>query len=201
MLKENQSAIIRTIASTTVGALLIVYRAETMRWITIAIGSLFLLSGIVSCISYLLEKEKIKKGNSVLQSTNATLKQSRPLFPILGVGSTLLGVILVLMPETFIKWIVVMLAAWLILGAIMQFVNLAGARQYAHLPFLYWLFPSVTLIVGIVLLVRPIEVAALPLLVIGWCLVFYGVVEFLNTLKIYQMRRIYRKNIQEKMMT
>lgn len=201
MLKENQSAIIRTIASTTVGALLIVYRAETMRWITIAIGSLFLLSGTVSCISYLLEKEKIKKGNSVLQSTNATLKQSRPLFPILGVGSTLLGVILVLKPETFIKWIVVMLAAWLILGAIMQFVNLAGARQYAHLPFLYWLFPSVTLIVGIVLLVRPIEVAALPLLVIGWCLVFYGVVEFLNTLKIYQMRRIYRKNIQEKIMT
>lgn len=201
MLKENQSAIIRTIASTTVGALLIVYRAETMRWITIAIGSLFLLSGIVSCISYLLEKEKIKKGNSVLQSTDATLKQSRPLFPILGVGSTLLGVILVLMPETFIKWIVVMLAAWLILGAIMQFVNLADARQYAHLPFLYWLFPSVTLIVGIVLLVRPIEVAALPLLVIGWCLVFYGVVEFLNTLKIYQIRRIYRKNIQEKMMT
>ena len=37
------------------------------------------------------------------------------------------------------------------------------------------------------------DAAALPLKVIGWCLMFYGVVELVNAIKINQMKRAYEK--------
>ena len=34
---------------------------------------------------------------------------------------------------------------------------------------------------------------ASPLLIIGWCMVYYGVAEALNSLKVYQLQRQFRK--------
>lgn len=49
------------------------------------------------------------------------------------------------------------------------------------------------MIIGILIIAKPIEVATLPLKVIGWCLMFYGVIEILNAIKITQMKRLYDK--------
>ena len=66
-------------------------------------------------------------------------------------------------------------------------MNLASSRQFARVPLLFWLFPSVTLGIGIYIIAQPMDAAALPLKVIGWCLMFYGVVELVNAIKINQM--------------
>lgn len=97
------------------------------------------------------------------------------------------------MPDDFIKWVVYILAAILILGAINQFMNLAYAKRYAHVPVLFWFFPIITLGIGILIISKPIEAATLPLKIIGWCLIFYGVVEMLNAIKISQMKRAFDK--------
>ena len=81
----------------------------------------------------------------------------------------------------------------LILGAINQFTNLASSRQFARVPILFWIFPTITLSIGIYVIAQPIEAATLPLKIIGWCLMFYGVVELINTIKINQMKRAYNK--------
>jgi len=188
-----QSSIIRAIVAIVIGALLVKYRAETMTWITIAAGIMFFISGIISCLVYYFEREKILKTSPLSDNRESATNSVKPIFPIVGIGCAVLGIILTLMPNQFITWVVYIFAAILILGAINQFTNLASSRQFAHVPILFWIFPTITLGIGIYVIAQPIEAATLPLKIIGWCLMFYGVVELINTIKINQMKRTYNK--------
>ena len=47
-----QSSFFRAIIAIVIGALLVQYREQTVQWITIAIGVMFFLSGIISCATY-----------------------------------------------------------------------------------------------------------------------------------------------------
>jgi len=190
-MKVLQISAVRAILVLVIGFLLVKYREETMTWMTITIGILFFLSGLFSCAVYYIEKERVKKQTSESDENNDAVKG--PSFPVAGVGSIILGIILAVMPNTFITWVVYILAALLILGAVNQFMNLASSRQFARVPLLFWLFPSVTLGIGIYIIAQPMDAAALPLKVIGWCLMFYGVVELVNAIKINQMKRAYEK--------
>lgn len=191
-----QSSIIRAIVAIVIGALLVKYRAETMTWITIAAGILFFISGTISFIVYYFEKEKADKTQPIVEENN-NVKTNRPFFPIVGIGCAVLGIILTVMPGEFITWIVYIFAAILILGAINQFMNLASSRQFARVPLLFWFFPMITLGIGIYIIAQPMETATLPFKIIGWCLMFYGIVELINTIKISQMKRAYEKNVNK----
>ena len=133
-MKVLQISAIRAIIVLVTGFLLVRYREETMTWMTITVGILFLLSGLVSCIAYYFEKEKVAKTTAKAEQQEGQEEENlkSPSFPIAGVGSIALGIILAVMPNTFITWVVYILAALLILGAVNQFMNLARSRQYAR---------------------------------------------------------------------
>ena len=207
-MKVLQISAIRAIIVLVTGFLLVRYREETMTWMTITVGILFLLSGLVSCIAYYFEKEKVAKktakaeqqeGQQEGQQEEENLKS--PSFPIAGVGSIALGIILAVMPNTFITWVVYILAALLILGAVNQFMNLARSRQYARVPAYMWLFPTVILAVAILLISKPIETAQLPLLVLGWAFMYYGILEFILIIRMYLVRKSYEKAEEAKVVT
>ena len=173
-----------------------------MTWMTITVGILFLLSGLVSCIAYYFEKEKVaKKTAKAEQQEGQEENLKSPSFPIAGIGSIVLGIILAVMPNTFITWVVYILAALLILGAVNQFMNLACSRQYARVPVYMWLFPTVILAIAILLISKPIETAQLPLLVLGWAFMYYGVLEFILIIRMYLVRKSYEKAEEAKVVT
>jgi uncharacterized membrane protein HdeD (DUF308 family) len=199
-----QSSIIRAICAIVVGYLLVMYRTEMVQWLTIATGALFFISGLVSVIAYYAEKRKAQKtaerlaamaemreGKDAPENPEDIERAMRPPFPIVGLGSVILGVILAMMPTTFINGVMYVLAAILILGAINQYFNLAGIRKISTIPFLFWVFPTIILGVGIFMLVKPMEMSALPFRILGWCLMFYGVVECVNSIKIYKAKKEY----------
>lgn len=192
-MKVFQSSALRAVVAIVVGALLIAYRTTTLEWIVVLIGALFFLSGCLSCLAYYLGRRKAMRAPKVVDEQGQIVHAPVPMVPVAGVGSLLLGVVLMVMTGAFITGVAYALAGILILGAINQFVNLGGARRYARIPLFYWLLPAVTLAVGVVIVLKPIESMASPLLIIGWCMVFYGVVELLNTLKIYQLQRQFRR--------
>lgn len=123
------------------------------------------------------------------------------MFPIVGIGSIVLGIILGLIPSDLIIGVTYILAAMLIIGGINQLVSLGMASRYARVPVLFWLFPIITLIVGILVAIHPMEAATLPLQIIGWCLMFYGVVECINAIKIHQMRKAFEKTQEAEIVT
>ena len=116
-----------------------------------------------------------------------------PSFPVAGVGSIILGIILAVMPNTFITWVVYILAALLILGAINQFMGLASSRQYSQVPIFYWFFPTAILVVAILVISKPIEAAALPLQIIGWSLMCYGLIELVLLIILYNIKNNFKK--------
>ena len=203
-MKVLEISAIRAIIVLVTGFLLVRYREETMTWMTITVGILFLLSGLVSCIAYYFEKEKVAKKTAKAEQQEGQQEEENlksPSFPIAGVGSIALGIILAVMPNTFITWVVYILAALLILGAVNQFMNLARSRQYARVPVYMWLFPTVILAVAILLISKPIETAQLPLLVLGWAFMYYGVLEFILIIRMYLVRRSYEKAEDAKIVT
>ena len=203
-MKVLQISAIRAIIVLVTGFLLVRYREETMTWMTITVGILFLLSGLVSCIAYYFEKEKVAKKTAKAEQQEGQQEEENlksPSFPIAGVGSIVLGIILAVMPNTFITWVVYILAALLILGAVNQFMNLARSRQYARVPVYMWIFPTIILAIAILLISKPLETAQLPLLVLGWAFMYYGVLEFILIIRMYLVRKSYEKAEEAKVVT
>ena len=190
-MKLFQSSVFRAIIAIVVGVLLVRYREDTMRWLTIVVGLLFFVSGLMSVCFYLYEKQRVKKTPLLYDAEGREVGQRAPMFPFVGFGSMLLGVILAMMPTTFIIGVTYTLAAILILGAANQLVNLGIARSMAPLPWAYWLLPLITLGIGVLVVLHPMETAALPLKIIGWCMMFYGAVELMNAVMLYFRRKRY----------
>ena len=122
---------------------------------------------------------------------------SAALASLVGFGSIILGVILALMPTTFITGLQYVMAAMLVLGAVNQFVNLAQASRWCHVGWFYWLLPVVVLLVALFMIWRPIETAAAPLFIIGWCMLLYGMAELLGGLMVWKADRIVRRMERE----
>lgn len=205
-MKVLQISAVRAIIVLVTGFLLVKYREDTMTWMTITVGVLFLISGLVACMVYYFEKEKVAKktAKAALQEGQQEEEDLKsPSFPIAGVGSIVLGIILAVMPNTFTTWMVYILSALLILGAVNQFMNLARSRQYARVPVYMWIFPTISMVVAILLISRPIETDALffTLKVIGWAFMYYGVLEFVLIIRMYLVRKAYDKTEAAKVVT
>lgn len=198
-MKVIHSSIFRAVCAIIVGILLIQYREQTVTWITIAIGVLFFLSGVISLASYWAAKRNAEKmqGQILSDSNGKPIMGMMPKFPLVSVGSLILGLLLALMPQVFIAWLMFILAFILILGALTQFVNLASAAKMGRVGILFWLFPSVLLLLGLLTIIKPSAIASAPLFIIGWGMLIYGVVELLNAFKISNNKRIWLKNQQK----
>lgn len=57
-MKVLRSSIFRAVCAIVVGALLVKYREQTVTWITVLIGVIFLVSGIISITAWLSAKRK-----------------------------------------------------------------------------------------------------------------------------------------------
>lgn len=196
-MKIVQSSILRAIIAIAIGVLLIMYREAWMTWLVRCIGILFFMSGLISCVVYYVESKRIKNAAPVFDAEGNEIIQRKPFFPIVGLGSMILGLFLALMPENFIKYAVYLLGAILILGAINQLFSLVRVRQINPVPFIYWIFPCVTFIFAIWIMLDPMEAASLPLLATGCCFIFYGVIEALNTFYIHRIKKAFEKTVPQ----
>lgn len=199
-MKVIHSSIFRAVCAIIVGVLLIQYREQTVTWITIAIGVLFFLSGVISLASYWAAKRNAEKmqGQILSDSNGKPIMGMMPKFPLVSVGSLILGLLLALMPQVFIAWLMFIQAFILILGALTQFVNLASAAKMGRVGILFWLFPSALLLLGLLAIIKPSAIASAPLFIIGWGMLIYGVAELLNAFKVSNNKRIWLKNQQQK---
>lgn len=188
-MKVLQSSLLRAVVAILVGVLLVKYREDTMRWMTIAAGILFFLSGLISVIVYYYEKREIARSPYTFDQTGNEIRRHSPIFPFIGVGSMLLGIILMVMPTDLLIGVTYVLGAMLILGAASQLFNLFMSRRFWSIPIIYWLFPTILLGIGILVVAKPMETATLPLKIIGWALMVFGVVECVNAFSIFRARK------------
>lgn len=200
-MKFIQQSLFRALCAIAVGALLVEYRQEMVQWMVIAIGILFFLSGIVTVTMVYVGKKTAQKMartemNVADNETSTADDAGRPKMSkalgcgiFAGTGSMVLGIVLALMPGTFVNFLVYILSAILILGAIQQFFSLALASRIGSVGIMFWVMPSLILIAGVIAVAYPEAIASAPLFFIGWCLIIYGIVECINGIKYYKCNK------------
>ena len=187
-MKILQSSIFRAICAIAIGIMLIKYPDNTVTWITVAIGVLFLLSGVISVVVYFNAAKHVSE-YKIMDANGNIIAGEKPAFPLVGLGSIILGLLLALTPHIFIKALMYIIGAILILGAINQFMVLVKGRRYGKIGYGYYVFPSIILLTGLYVMIKPMEPASMAMLILGWCSLLYGVTEIVNSLKIHSNRR------------
>lgn len=170
IMKIIQSSYFRAFCALIIGVLILLRPDSTVKGITIGIGILFLVSGVISCVAYWNDRSRLREEKSALA----------PTLPIVGIGSTVFGFLLALAPGWFDEALMYVLGAIVILGAINQFMALVQARKYIELGLTYWIMPTVILLTGIFIIVHPLASASIPLIILGICLIAYGICEIVN---------------------
>ena len=193
-----QSSVVRALCAIVIGGLLSAYPTETAKWVIILIGIIFFVSGAVSCGSYLHYKlHALDTDVTVSDAAGNVVRPAGPMFPIVGIGSLVFGLVLTLLPDTFRDLLVYILAVVLIIGAVQQLVVLDRARRIGSLPWMFWVCPSLVLVAGVVAICRPSWAVALPIYLVGISMMLYGVVEIVNILKIRKLRKALQQQSEQ----
>ena len=182
-MKIVQSSFFRAICSIIIGVLLLRYPDNTVTWITLAIGIMFLLSGVFSTLAY-LNARKNSSDYVITDIDGRVISKGKPTFPLVGVGSIILGVMLVTSPSVFVEILMYIMGGILILGSLNQFMSLYNARRWGKMAWGFWVAPSLILLAGLYVMFQPMEASSMPMVVIGWCCLLYGASEVVNATKI-----------------
>ena len=91
------SFLVRALVAAIVGGLIIQYREDTVRWITIVSGIMFFVSGVISCAIYYSNKRMADEKQTYQTDEKVFSVGLSPAFPLVGLGSIILGIILALM--------------------------------------------------------------------------------------------------------
>ena len=192
MKKILQSSVFRALCAIVIGILLIKFPDNTVTGITVAIGVLFLASGIISCVTYFWSKRHVSE-YKIYDTEGHLVAGEQPTFPIVGIGSAILGLILALSPTAFVSALMYIIGIILILGAINQYMSLISGRRYGRISFWYLIMPTLILLTGLYVMLKPMEPLNMAMLILGWCTLVYGLVELVHALKFYRDRRAWIK--------
>lgn len=190
-----KSTIFRALCAIAIGFMLIKYPYEMQKGFIQATGALFFASGAISWASYLYQKRNEGK-TEIYDEQGNQLTQSTPFFPIAGTGSCILGLILIIVPNTLVDVLNIIFGAMILLGAFNQFMNLMKTRQYARVPVLYWIFTSFMFLVGLIIVLKPSFVSdtvSFFLVLCGWCFIAYAFLEVLISVQLAVYKHKYEK--------
>ena len=131
------------------GVLLVMWPEAAMIYLVITVGVLFLLPGLYGIFAYFASRSRAEDG-------------SGRAFPIVALGSALLGLWLIVMPAFFVGILMYVLGALLVLGGIGQLMNFISVRKLTgSVPAIFYVIPVLLLLAGILILVNPFEAASI----------------------------------------
>lgn len=170
---KNKGAIYRAFLAVILGSVLVIWPGAALKYIIMLIGLIFLIIGLISFISAYRMKEE----------------HTRSLAPFSGIGSIVLGLLLLCIPSVFVTVFMYVLGFILVLAAVGQFVTLSAARQWGGVATVSYLFPVLIFIAGLVVLFDPFKSAESVLILFGITAIFYGITDFINQYAIRKMKK------------
>lgn len=178
------SSLFRILFLEVIGILLISFPQTMTALIVQIIGGMFVFSGLVPFLGYFFPR-----------FSKETLW--RPLFPVFGFGSVLLGALLIFKPLPFVTALMYLLGFILVLVSFNQLLSFFANR--GRVPLRWWVFilPLGLLSLGMYVLLRPIESASLPFKLLGIGCVVYGFSEIFYFLRqSYYLRKQNREYVE-----
>lgn len=159
-MKATGNSILSGSIAFVLGLMLVIWPGSALRILVIAVGVLFITAAVVSLVAYMAH------------SRNAA--DPAPRFPIEGCGSLLFGILLIVMPDLFIKVLLIILGVMLMLAALQQLVYLTSIRRQAPVSPWFYLLPALVLAGGAVITFKSFEVAKAAFVICGVICMVYG---------------------------
>lgn len=178
-----KNSIFRAIFSILLGVGLVLWPDVALDYIVMLIGALFLITGLVSfAISYRAKNEEKAGG----------------LLSFSGIGSIILGLLLISLPSTFTKILMFVLGLLLIIAAVGQLASLSMARKFGYMssPVSY-VFPVLIFIAGLVVIIDPFSSAESIFMLFGITAIFYGITDLVGQYNINKLRKQTLKREQD----
>lgn len=165
-MKMMNYSVIRGICAVLVGLLLVVWSETAILYLVIAVGALFLIPGLVSIVSYVMNGRNVQMP-----------------FPIVSVGSSLFGLWLMVSPAFFVGILMYVLGVVLVFAGISQIISLLNARNWTTVATGYFAVPVLVLLAGMVVLLNPFAAATVPFIILGVSSMVYGVSDIINRIR------------------
>ena len=163
-------AMLRGIAALLIGILLVFWSQNAVTYLIMAVGCLFLIPGLLSLLAYF--RQTSPEGN-----------RSFGWSQVLGIGSILFGLCLIVSPVFFEKSLMYALGIILSYAGLSEIIQLTVARQWTRVPVGFYVTPVLVMLVGIFILFNPIESANLPFIILGIGCMVYGLSDMVNVIK------------------
>lgn len=165
-MKMMNYSVIRGICAVVIGLLLVVWPETAILYLVISIGALFLIPGLVSIVSYVMNGRKMRMP-----------------FPIVSVGSSLFGLWLMISPAFFVGILMYVLGVVLVFAGISQIITLLNTRSWTPVATGYFVIPVLVLLAGIVVLLNPFAAATIPFIILGVSCMVYGISDIINRIR------------------
>ena len=193
-MKLLRISIIRTLAAVVAGVLLLKYDEGVLKGLTIALGVMFLIAGVVSLVGWLNSRRKKADFRVYDNGEEAAKADAQSMFPIAGLGSLLLGGILSLTrSDDYLDWAMYLVGAVLVLGALNLLMNVLSARKMEPVGAWMWLAPCAVIVASVVAMVRGLVPPATTTAILGVTALAYAVVELCYSVVFTNIRRRYEK--------
>ena len=167
----------RALISVVMGVVLVAWPDVALKSLVMFIGFLFLFSGILaSVISY--RKQQMEEQPGSMLSMN-------------GLGSIILGALLISVPLFFTTILMFLLGGILVMAAIAQLATLSMARQFGNVSPVNYIYPVLILLAGMIVIFRPWGSAAYVVVILGYTAIFYGITDLIRHYQINKLRKQY----------
>ena len=163
-------AMLRGIAALLIGILLVFWSQNAVTYLIMAVGCLFLIPGLLSLLAYF--RQTSPEGN-----------RSFGWSQVLGIGSILFGLCLIVSPVFFEKSLMYALGIILSYAGLSEIIQLTVVRQWTRVPAGFYVTPVLVMLVGIFILFNPIESANVPFIILGVGCMVYGLSDMVNVIK------------------
>lgn len=170
-----RNAVYRALISILIGIVLIIWPHVALKTIVIVIGALFLLTGMMAFIMSYRQQQAAQRSDGLL-SLN-------------GIGSIILGILLVSIPLFFTTVLMIILGCILILAAIAQLATLAAARQFGPIAAIHYFYPIIILLAGLIVIFKPWGSAEYVVIILGATAIFYRLTDLISQYRINKLRK------------
>lgn len=172
------SYLFRAVCTIVVGILILVWPQVLLHFLVYILGAMFTIAGSISVVNYLLTRRYERSG-------------VQRMFPFIGLGSLLFGLVLLVWPLMFLDSLMKLLGGVLVFAGIMQMVNLIRARRVVPLAWYVFVVPVLLLVAGGAIIGMGVQAMMWPLYVLGAAGVVYGVSELIYGIRYQRMYKRY----------
>lgn len=171
---------LRSLCSIAIGALICAFPQNMAAALVTCIGILFLLSGLTSLLAH--------------HHSRTNGEPLRVLYPILGIGTALFGILLCIFAAQLGRFVCYLLAVFIVLASLLELISVLRLRSRTHVEAFFWIVPLLVAIAGLLVFLLPDTwlaannseeetAAAVRLTIAGVACIVYGVFALLTAVR------------------